>query len=350
MFVNRFLNYRTSHTASLSGPVEREARKRMERAARLPPGFSEYLQLVRYDRGEWYKEHHDFFHNWMDPYEKAAGIKTKKRKEGKFQAWKERALGCEALQGRLPSKVLNKVTTVPTTKNGQRMSLGDPEDNIELLISRYMLISPKIARLLDEGWIDWVNENLARNANGLAGALLEHHPDSDALFAALQVQWESDGGCKDSRELAQDGWENQQYLHDQKTRARKRKYRVEPNRHVTVFGYLNDDFVGGETVFPLAKVPSNAKQIIVRASGVIENSVNPAERKGMEECSRGLRIEPIKGAAALFYSKTGSGVNDYSSLHGGCPPVSGTKFGLNGFMWNMPADKAQQIWARQHKL
>ena len=59
----------------------------------------------------------------------------------------------------------------------------------------------------------------------------------------------------------------------------------------------------------------------------------------MPACSEGLAVAPVKGGAALFYSSLPGGGTDPLSLHGGCPPESGVKFGVNSFTWNVDADE-----------
>lgn len=123
---------------------------------------------------------------------------------------------------------------------------------------------------------------------------------------------------------------HQDYFHNYRHVGRGPKPRVQPNRHATLFLYLNDDFEGGETVFPYAKD--------VPAPGIV--------REGMAECSEGLAVTPIKGAAALFYSRHGDGRLNPDSMHGGCPPVVGTKYGANAFMWNGPSAELYDTWSR----
>lgn len=105
-------------------------------------------------------------------------------------------------------------------------------------------------------------------------------------------------------------------------------YHFEPNRFVTLFLYLNDCPEGGETIFPYSN----------------ERLVTGIEREGMDECSDGLAVPPVKLTASLFYAQTPMNGLDPSSLHGGCPPAKGIKFGANSFMWNGDADEGANAW------
>ena len=49
---------------------------------------------------------------------------------------------------------------------------------------------------------------------------------------------------------------------------------------------------------------------------------------------QGLKIEPRRGSAVLFYSLRPDGVTDPFSLHGGCPPLAGTKWAVNKWLWS----------------
>jgi prolyl 4-hydroxylase len=83
------------------------------------------------------------------------------------------------------------------------------------------------------------------------------------------------------------------------------------NRAVTVFLYLSTVEEGGYTQFP-------------RADG------KPPDYD-FKSCIRGLKVRPIKGTIAFFYDMKPNGEYDDTSLHGGCKPVVGTKWG--GTLW-----------------
>lgn len=82
-------------------------------------------------------------------------------------------------------------------------------------------------------------------------------------------------------------------------------------RAVTIFLYLTDVDEGGYTWFP-------------RAGG----RPPPNEFKS---CEHGLKVRPIKRSIAIFYDMDCYGQLDDTSLHGGCPPKVGTKWG--GTLW-----------------
>ncbi|KAG7387525.1 hypothetical protein PHYPSEUDO_014047 [Phytophthora pseudosyringae] len=141
-------------------------------------------------------------------------------------------------------------------------------------------------------------------------ALLEVLRSSPSAFDLVVESWTKRAGGLFS-------YEKPKYLHS-----------FEPNRFVTLFLYLNDCPEGGETAFPYSK----------------ERLVTGIEREGMAECSDGLAVPPVKLTASLFYSQTPMNDLDPASLHGGCPPARGVKFGANSFMWNADADEGANAW------
>lgn len=79
------------------------------------------------------------------------------------------------------------------------------------------------------------------------------------------------------------------------------------NRAVTVFLYLSDVEKGGETAFPRADGKANPPNLV--------------------DCHWGLRVRPLKRAAAVFYGMTPLGKLEPYSLHTGCAVEEGVKWG-----------------------
>jgi prolyl 4-hydroxylase len=88
------------------------------------------------------------------------------------------------------------------------------------------------------------------------------------------------------------------------------------NRMITVFWYMSDVAKGGHTIFP-------------RAGG-------QPQPHAMNDCTKGLKVPPMKRKVIIFYSMLPTGEGDPMSLHGGCPVEEGTKYSGNKWVWNKP--------------
>ncbi|CAM9884149.1 unnamed protein product, partial [Ectocarpus sp. 12 AP-2014] len=88
------------------------------------------------------------------------------------------------------------------------------------------------------------------------------------------------------------------------------------NRMVTVFWYLSDVEEGGETIFP-------------RYGG-------RTGRVDFSDCTTGLKVKPVEGKVAMFYSLKPDGQFDDFSLHGACPVITGQKWAANKWVWSAP--------------
>ncbi|KAJ8566350.1 hypothetical protein ON010_g6776 [Phytophthora cinnamomi] len=410
---------RTSFTAFLDDShFTRDFRERSARIARLPsPGYTERMQLVRYETGQFFRKHEDYFAS-------KEFVPTKQLAAGEFVAWAEWAssrieeLRLEHGDDVVPEEFLPDGALFPDAQSTavfqQALLKGFMED---------AQANDFFWEHADLEWRDWIDENLDRGSDDIMGPLLESKgymlpfivaswekrvglPALEYSFPKLpvsgvthyfrwirwakaQVQTVMDtdiaavpkrvrpGGqdyptffmsfqnrlvnylLKDysheflvemlSEELHAWLVENKDnddallevlrrdprafdLVHEAWTKRagdqftyEKPKYlhHFEPNRFATLFLYLNDCPEGGETVFPYSK----------------ERLVTGIEREGMGECSEGLAVPPVKLTASLFYSQTPMNDLDPSSLHGGCPPAKGIKYGANSFMWNADADE-----------
>ncbi|OQS06530.1 hypothetical protein THRCLA_01422 [Thraustotheca clavata] len=163
----------------------------------------------------------------------------------------------------------------------------------------------EIEAKLGNGVYERLNDNKHVN-----DGLIQILRDVPALFDAVLASWTKRAG--------------DQFIYSKPVQFQH----FEPNRFVTLFLYLNDVPEGGETVFPYSK----------------ERLVVDITREGMEECSEGLAVPAKRLKAAFFYDQTGQNVLDPLSLHGGCPPARGDKFGANLFTWNVDADEGSNAW------
>lgn len=84
----------------------------------------------------------------------------------------------------------------------------------------------------------------------------------------------------------------------------------------TVFVYLNDDCVGGQTYFP-------------RLPGVSENA--DSEKFSRTDTGEGLLVNPKKGNAVFWNNMHANGSGDTRVFHAGLPLQSGVKLGINIF-------------------
>lgn len=123
------------------------------------------------------------------------------------------------------------------------------------------------------------------------------------------------------------------------------------NRYATIFVYLNDVEEGGQTVFtkrdrvsdddlnrlhPELAEYLNSSKNFSKALPKIENLFQPDSWQDLmtRKCYNGFSVKPKKTKAVLFYTVTPDWKIDPMTEHGGCPVLSGTKWGGNAWIWS----------------
>ncbi|KAH9084639.1 hypothetical protein Ae201684P_001881 [Aphanomyces euteiches] len=325
---------RTSSTTFFYDSIfTRNLKVRGANLTRLPsPSFAEHVQLVRYEHGQLFRKHLDYFE-----YKKFLGKATEQGQYNGYKVW------CDAVGEMLrtsPPELAN-----PSVLPGAAFSLTSSTLGKKPRRSEARMLPKLEANGVSHyfRWIRWAKDRIAQLGDkapenvqptgidypsftldfqhDLMSYILTDYENvtlSDELEAYLTAHAHEDDslvqGARDHFELfelAVEVWTKRagpdlfQYTIPTKIQH------ADPNRFLTLFLYLNDVEEGGETVFPLSK----------------ERLVTDIERSGMNECSKGLAVPPLKLHAALFYSQRGENELDPMSLHGGCPPAKGVNWG-----------------------
>ncbi|KAH9090184.1 hypothetical protein LEN26_018944 [Aphanomyces euteiches] len=416
--VDGYHSDRTSHTAFLDdSEFTRSFRRRTASLARLPsPSFAERLQLVRYEAGQFFRKHEDYFESKDFLGKKNAALDDYK----KWAHWAAVKINSLEDKSKLPEAFLPGGYLFPNVEDTVEWQLGwlnvfleeckatnffedkadvewgnwiiENTENraqgiVEILLESKGYMLPYMIKAWEKKanlpelryafpklpvsgvshyfrWIRWAKERIEDLGDivpenvrpdgidypsyrttfqtKLAQFILEDYP-VEKLAAKWGQQWadwlvenrySNDVIIDGTRqfmpifETAVESWTKRAGPKLFQYTMPKHMQHFEPNRFVTLFLYLNDVDEGGETVFPYSK----------------ERLVTNIQREGMDECSQGLAVPPTKLHMSLFYGQTWDNKLDPKSLHGGCPPAQGVKFGANSFTWNADADEGSQAW------
>jgi prolyl 4-hydroxylase len=161
--------------------------------------------------------------------------------------------------------------------------------------------------------------------------LLRIHPFQEAMADGLQVvRYQTGQFYHSHHDFFNIGATNDGWNFDPTTGG--------SNRIATVFLYLSDTDVGGETVFPEAGLVTEN----ISAKAEIEQlkkdvlKPNSLEARMVDVCRTHFHVKPSKGDAILFYHQDMEGHLDQAALHGACPVLRGEKWGANLWVWNGP--------------
>ena len=316
-----FKDFRTSQTAHIGRivPIGRTVRYRSWLVTRLPVLTAvEETQVVRYgNRKAWFKPHMDVYHNWPGWPDERKDVPAKDVVVVELEQWVQLA------QDIARDQLAADATLRERVPEGVLPSLGD---DFQHVVVRLVIESNAKTGALTDEWLAWLKENHERQSTGLLSALLTAQP---ALLPKAKELWLN--ACADEKLVAQirandnKGDGAAPASGDADGGAPVPRKRVVPNRHVTVFHYLNTVERGGETVFPLAQ----------RTEWNGTDTWVPDPRPDVPECEEGLAVRPRKGDSAIFYSRHGDMRIDRLSQHGGCPPSEEghEKWGANSFSW-----------------
>lgn len=110
------------------------------------------------------------------------------------------------------------------------------------------------------------------------------------------------------------------------------------NRFATVFFYLSDVELGGQTGFPEAQGDTSE---LDSSMALAKEMFSPHawELEAVEKCFGRLSVKPAKAKAILFYSLHPNGKGDPMSMHTGCPVLKGEKWAANLWIWNKNRDE-----------
>jgi hypothetical protein len=308
-YSDAYKNYRTSWTGSTpsNAPLTNKLWNRIKFLSAMPDGGVEHPQLLKYDTNtSWYKQHHDFYHNF----------ESKPLEEVRMFC-QTRAI--QLLEWNVSNDVTRLLKDESTIQEfdsiEHRMSNALAESLVEALqLQPRKNTSPQ--RLLHDHLLQSPTSEFERAVHAYATKLLSALGASDPT--AMANQYFQLEGVKTNITIMP-YYDLQDYV----------PYVVKPvqqNRHATILPILQAADRGGNTAFP--KGESN------------QMGTTPDVDEEFDECKRGLVVKAESGQALLFYNRLPRGELDYNTIHAGCPPKEGVKYAVNCFTWD-----SDQNWA-----
>ncbi|KAG6976615.1 hypothetical protein JG688_00001195 [Phytophthora aleatoria] len=250
---------RTSYTAFLDDShFTRDFRVRSSRLARLPsPSYTEMVQLVRYETGQFYRNHEDYF-------ESKVFVPTKELAAGQFEGWIDWA---SSKIEELREKHGDHIVPDEFQPGGAMFPDSQSTTTFQNALLKGFMEDAEVNNFFwhaDLEWGDWIKENLEQEADNIIEPLLEGKKFLVETFTEDLYKWLI--ANKNNDDTLLEVLRNSQSAFDIVVKSwvkragdlftyEKPKYlhHFEPNRFVTLFLYLNDCPDGGETIFPYSK-------------------------------------------------------------------------------------------------
>lgn len=182
--VDGYHSDRTSFTAFLDdSDFTRDFRKRTARLLRLPsPSFTERLQLVRYEVGQFFRQHEDYF-------DSKQFVPTQELAADEYTAWAKWAAN---VIDNLPDD-----TALPEQFRRGGNMFPNAEDKVDFqqaLLTAFMEDARPVDFFFehaDLAWGSWIEENLERKATDIMGPLMR---DRGYMLKHIIKSWEARAG------------------------------------------------------------------------------------------------------------------------------------------------------------
>lgn len=179
---------RTSFTAFLDDSAfTRDLRVRTSRLLRLPsPGFTERMQLVRYETGQFFRQHEDYF-------DSKQFLPTQQLAASEYEAWAKWAAA--ALDALALDEDAEQQPPAEFRRGGNLFPVAEDKTGFQqALLAGFMedaRASDFFFEHADVAWGNWIAENLEHQATDILGPLLR---DRGYMLPHIIKSWEARAG------------------------------------------------------------------------------------------------------------------------------------------------------------